>query len=173
MNDTIRFHFKLNLPGNMAPHDWHPEGSVNYILRAQIFGCSARLDPRVGTTNPLGYEQGIEPRLPTYDDISDIHVDLSHDIEVRKSMTAVYDPKPDKGFIDLEALGEGDTPGLGVFKMLHYSNLVSSRHRYGLMIVVRRCLDQDPLGISRPLPFVDHLCRPSFFSTKFDRDHAR
>jgi len=124
VTETESFPFKLFIAGDIPPHDWHPEGSINYVLCAKIYGTPALLDFRVVTIKSLRNELEVET-LPSYSAVPKAYLDLPCNIEVRQSMTAVYDPKPDDGFSDLDIQGGGDISGLGIYKLIHYSSLVS------------------------------------------------
>jgi hypothetical protein len=127
------------------------------------------VDSRIETTNPLGYGPQTQAGslLPSYSAGSNEHLDLPCDIEIRQSMSAVYDPKPEEGFSDLDIQGGGDFPGLGIFKLFHYSSLVSflSGRQSALMSVVRRCIGQDPLGAARSFAGGYHLRSSTLLDT--------
>ena len=138
----------------------------------RIYGSSAVSSPRIDTTNALKSLAGSERLLPSYDAVANAYIDLPCDIEVRRSVTIVYDPKPNEGFSDLDIQGGGDLPGLGVFKMLHFSNLVSRWLSIQLMTVVRRRAGQNPAGIPRPFALGHDLRRPALLDPESHSDIA-
>jgi len=131
---TERFEFVLIIPPELAPHDYHDNGTVSHELFAELHGytqsetsdfTTSSTSPEPSTSyfptpsTPLALpDDATLPSVPPYEQvqhqISDVEEVVSGTHSASRSVMLVYNPDPSGGVNSLQDSLQEVMPGLGV-----------------------------------------------------------
>jgi hypothetical protein len=160
-----RFEFTLIIPSNLAPHDWHFNGTIRHALHADVVGLElerpvvkARSSGKARSHSPRPHSPRSESphpaaEAPPYEDTDSW---LRGTFTAKRTIMLLYNPHPTGGVSALSETASGYADGIGVWDLTLFSDVVSSSPSQ-LMIVDHMCFATDP---SRPFLVLsnNHLC---------------